>query len=141
MTSMSDKVFIDSNIWLYALIQSKSDLEKSLKAKVCIDTADSIVISTQVVNEVCVNLMRKGNKDTAFINQFIHDFVSTYNVINQTKDDLISAVSIRHDYHFSYWDSLIIASALQSKCEVLYSEDMQHGLNIYNQLSICNPLL
>ena len=141
MTSMSDKVFIDSNIWLYALIQSKSDLEKSLKAKVCIDTADSIVISTQVVNEVCVNLMRKGNKDTAFINQFIHDFVSTYNVMNQTKDDLLSAVSIRYDYHFSYWDSLIIASALQSKCEILYSEDMQHGLNIYNQLSICNPLL
>ena len=141
MTSMSDKVFIDSNIWLYALIQSKSDLEKSLKAKVCIDTADSIVISTQVVNEVCVNLMRKGNKDTAFINQFIHDFVSTYNVINQTKDDLLSAVSIRYEYHFSYWDSLIIASALQSKCEILYSEDMQHGLNIYNQLSICNPLL
>ena len=141
MMSMIDKVFIDSNIWLYALIQIKGDPEKSLKAKVCIDTADSIVISTQVVNEVCVNLMRKGNKDTAFINQFIHDFVSTYNVINQTKDDLISAVSIRHDYHFSYWDSLIIASALQSKCEVLYSEDMRHGLNIYNQLSICNPLL
>ena len=138
---MIDKVFIDSNIWLYALIQSKGDPEKSLKAKVCIDTADSIVISTQVVNEVCVNLMRKGNKDTAFINQFIHDFVSTYNVMNQTKDDLLSAVSIRYDYHFSYWDSLIIASALQSKCEILYSEDMQHGLNIYNQLSICNPLL
>ena len=137
---MSDKVFIDSNIWLYALIQSKSEQKKSLKAKVCIETADSIIISTQVVNEVCVNLMRKGNKDTTYINQFIHDFVLSYNVINQTKEDLLSAASIRHDYHFSYWDSLIIASALQSNCEIIYSEDMQHGLNVYNQLLICNPL-
>lgn len=137
---MTGKVFIDSNIWLYALIQSKGEQKKSLKAKACIDTADSIVISTQVVNEVCVNLMRKGNKEAVFINQFIHDFVSSYPVINQTKDDLLSAASIRQDYHFSYWDSLIIASALRSKCEIIYSEDMQHGLNIYNQLSICNPL-
>ena len=137
---MSDKVFIDSNIWLYALIRSKNDQDKRKKAKSCINNVDAIVVSTQVVNEVCVNLLRKGNQDVAFIDRFIHDFVSTYHVIDQTKDDLLSASSIRQDFHFSYWDSLIVASALQSHCETLYSEDMLHGLNIYNQLSICNPL-
>ena len=50
------------------------------------------------------------------------------------------ASSIRQDYHFSYWDSLIVVSALRSGCKMLYSEDMQHGLNIYNQLQIVNPL-
>ena len=59
---MTDKVFIDSNIWLYTLIQNKGEEEKTAKSKVCIDNADEIVISTQVVNEVCINLMRKGNK-------------------------------------------------------------------------------
>ena len=72
---MTDKVFVDSNIWLYAFIQSKGDQEKRVKAKACIVDADEIVISTQVVNEVCINLMRKGNKDDAFIDQFIHDFI------------------------------------------------------------------
>ena len=137
---MTDKVFVDSNIWLYAFIQSKGDQEKRIKARACIVDADEIVISTQVVNEVCINLMRKSNKDGVFIDQFIHDFVATYNVMSQTKDDVLEASSIRKDYHFSYWDSLIVACAIRGNCKRLYSEDMQHGLNVYDQLQICNPL-
>ena len=136
---MTDKVFIDSNIWLYALIQSKADQEKRDMAKARIACTEEIVISTQVVNEVCINLMRKGKKDSAFIDQFIRDFVTTYNVIGQIKDDVLNASSIRQDYHVSYWDSLIVVSALRSGCKMLYSEDMQHGLDIYNQLQIVNP--
>ena len=84
--------------------------------------------------------MRKGKKDSVFIDQFIHDFVATYSVMSQTKDDVLNASSIRKDYHFSYWDSLIVACAIRGNCITLYSEDMKHGLNVYDQLQICNPL-
>jgi len=137
---MQDKVFIDSNIWLYALVQCSVEQEKNLKAKACIVEISDIVVSTQVVNEVCINLMRKANKDNVFIEQFLHDFMGTYTVIAQTKEDILQAASLRQDYHFSYWDSLIVACALRSHCQVLYSEDMQHGLNVYQKLKICNPL-
>ena len=136
---MPDKAFVDSNIWLYALIQDLTDQEKNLKAKACIVEANDIIVSTQVVNEVCINLMRKANKDNAYIEQFLSDFLATYTVLPQTKEDILQAASLRKDYHFSYWDSLIVASALSSHCKILYSEDMQHGLNVYQQIQICNP--
>ena len=136
---MQDKVFIDSNIWLYALIQNQTDQEKSLKAKACIVEANDIIVSTQVVNEVCVNLIRKANKDNTYIEKFLSDFLVTYSVLPQTKEDILQAASLRKDYHFSYWDSLIVACALRSHCKILYSEDMQHGLYIYQHTKICNP--
>ncbi|APB35038.1 Putative nucleic-acid-binding protein, contains pilt domain [Gloeomargarita lithophora Alchichica-D10] len=48
-------------------------------------------------------------------------------------------INIRYGY--SYWDSLIIATALQSNCNILYSEDMQHDQLIEGKLRIINPLL
>ena len=50
------------------------------------------------------------------------------------------AIEIKHRYQYSYWDSLIIASALESNCSILYSEDMHHGQVIEGRLTIQNPL-
>lgn len=136
---MKDKVFIDSNIWLYALIQSQTDNNKRLIAKNCIVEAQDIIVSTQVINEVCVNLMRKADKDNVYIEQFVSDFVASYSVLAQTKEDVLQAASIRRDYHLSYWDSLIVACALRSECSILLTEDMQQDLVINKQLEICNP--
>ena len=49
-------------------------------------------------------------------------------------------VSVASKYNVSFWDSLIIASALDNKCTLLYSEDMQHGLLVDNKLKVVNPL-
>ena len=46
---------------------------------------------------------------------------------------------LRLDYKFSYWDSLIVSSAIESKCSILYSEDMQHNQIINERLKILNP--
>jgi len=137
---MSDKVFIDTNIWLYALIESDNELEKHQKAKQYIGNTENIIISTQVVNEVCVNLLRKGKKDMPYIAQFIAEFTTAYQTLAQIKEDLITAANIRSDYHVSYWDSLMIASALRADCNILFSEDMQDGLFVYKRLQIQNPL-
>jgi predicted nucleic acid-binding protein len=137
---MSDNVFIDTNIWLYALIESDNELEKHQKAKQSIGNTENIIISTQMVNEVCVNLLRKGKKDMSYIAQFIAEFTTAYQTLAQIKEDLIIAANIRSDYHVSYWDSLMIASALRADCNIIFSEDMQDGLFVYKRLQIQNPL-
>jgi len=45
---------------------------------------------------------------------------------------------LREKYKLSFWDSLVVASAHAGSCEILFSEDMQHGLRI-NALEIVNP--
>ncbi len=57
--------------------------------------ASDIIVSTQVVNEVCVNLMHKANKDKPYIEQFLSDFIVTYSVQSQTKEDILQAASLR----------------------------------------------
>ncbi|MEX0828709.1 MAG: hypothetical protein WD032_00530 [Nitrospirales bacterium] len=48
------------------------------------------------------------------------------------------ALIIQQDTHYSFYDSLIISGALQTGCEVLYSEDLQHGQQIRG-LKVINP--
>jgi len=139
---MNDKVFVDSNIWLYALIetQQKEDQFKHEIAKKLIHQLTNIQVNTQIVNEVTINLMRKAAKDNDFIYTFLRDFLSAYTVHEQSTDDLLTAASLRSDYSFSsYWDSLIVASAIRCQCRILYSEDMHNGLFVYDDLQIINP--
>jgi predicted nucleic acid-binding protein len=54
-----------------------------------------------------------------------------------SKDIIMSAFSLREKYSLSFWDSIIAASALNSNCNILASEDMQDGLKI-NNMTITN---
>lgn len=56
-------------------------------------------------------------------------------------DTQLKALDIKSRYKLQYYDSLIIATALENVCDILYSEDMQHGLVVDNQLKIINPFL
>lgn len=52
---------------------------------------------------------------------------------------LVYAYDTSKEFKFSYWDSLIIASALMTHCDALYTEDLQDGLVINNRMRIINP--
>jgi predicted nucleic acid-binding protein len=54
-------------------------------------------------------------------------------------DTVKKCLSLKKKYFYSYWDSLILASSLESGCTVVYSEDMQHGQVIEQTLTIMNP--
>lgn len=134
---MPVKVFVDTNIWLYSLI--KSDADKYQKA-IELMVADNIIYSSvQVANEISVNLMRKAGRDHAYIQTFLTDFTASYPVLSQEKEDLLVAAGLRLEYSLSYWDSLVIASALRADCKILYSEDMQHQLKVRGSLLVVNP--
>jgi len=129
--------FIDTNVWLYAFIQTQ-DQDKSLIAKTTIQNGE-IVVSTQVINEVCVNLIKKARFDEESIRRLIESFYSKYNVAAIDKATLTEASELRDRYRFSYWDSLIVACALAEGATVVYSEDMHSGLVVENRLQIINP--
>ena len=129
--------FVDINVWLYAFIQTQ-DRDKTATAKAIIQSSQ-IVISSQVISEVCVNLIKKAGFDEASIRELIESFYSKYRVALISQAILIEASQLRDRYHFSYWDSLIVACALAEGAAVVYSEDMHAGLLVENRLQIINP--
>jgi len=131
---MKDKIFIDSNIFLYAF--SDKDISKQIISAEIVK--QNYTISTQVLNEVSNNMIKKLNFSNKEIEKFISSCYIQYNIINFSKEIFIKASIIRDKYNISYYDSLILSSAINSKCNILYSEDMQHTQKIEN-LTILNP--
>jgi len=129
--------FIDTNIWLYAFIAT-DDAAKSAIARALIQESEPVV-STQVINEVCFNLLRRADFTEEQISQLVEAFYEKYRVIELSKTVLLMASQLRQRYSLSFWDSTIVATALSAGVSVLYSEDMQHGLTIEEQLQIRNP--
>lgn len=135
--------FVDTNIWLYAFIEADDETgntTKSAIARALIQKSEPVV-STQVINEVCVNLLRRANFSEEQISRLIESFYEKYQVIELTKSVLLLASQLRQRYSLSFWDSTIVAAALSAGVSVLYSEDMQHGLTIEQQLQIHNPFV
>jgi predicted nucleic acid-binding protein len=129
--------FIDTNIWLYAFIAT-DDAAKSAIARALIQESEPVV-STQVINKVCFNLLRRADFTEEQISQLVEAFYEKYRVIELSKTVLLMASQLRQRYSLSFWDSTIVATALSAGVSVLYSEDMQHGLTIEEQLQIRNP--
>ena len=132
----SNACFIDSNIWLYAFIAVNA--HKKDVAQALIKTSQP-VISGQVVNEVCVNLIKRAKFPEVKISELIDTFYQKYDAVEGNKGMLLSASQLRREHALSYWDSLIVAAALTSEAKTLYSEDMQDGLVIRETLKIVNP--
>ncbi len=100
--SMSDSIFIDSNVWLYAFVAS--DPEKhEISAGLITSTNQQIVISTQVLNQVSVNLLRKANVDEAFSRYFIKDAYSKYRIADIASATCVSASMLRETASLSSW--------------------------------------
>ena len=120
---MKDKIFCDSNIFLYAF--SEQDLIKKNIASGILTS--KCTISTQVINEVSNNMIRKLNFSNNYIEKFTLSCYDKYEIINFKRTIYTKACDIRDKYNISYYDSLILSSAVNSKCNILYSEDMQHN--------------
>ena len=129
--------FLDSNIWLYAFNKSQ-DARKHAVANQLL-RAKGFTISTQVINEVCRNLIKKASFSDAQIENVVNAFYKRCEVICFDQTILLNAVSVREQYQISSWDSLIVASALKADADFLYSEDMQDGLLINEKLTVVNP--
>ena len=142
---MKDKTFIDTNIWIYSLVESNRETDRykrevSLKLLENLVKENFICMSIQVVNECHWNFVRKFKLEDKIAIKTIEDnilqIVEVYGINLSTYE--LSHI-IRQKYKVSFWDSLIIASALENNCSILYTEDMQHGQIIEDSLKIMNP--
>jgi predicted nucleic acid-binding protein len=130
--------FVDTNIWLYAFVEG-DDLRKSARAKSLLEASQAIIVSPQVINEVCINLIKKAQFSEPQVQQLIESFYAKYVVVEVSKALLLMASALQEQYAVSFWDSTIVASALHAGASVLYSEDMQDGLVVENRMRIINP--
>jgi predicted nucleic acid-binding protein len=133
-----ESCFVDTNIWLYAFIEG-DDPQKTVRAKALLETSRAIIVSTQVINEVCINLLKKAQFSEQQVQQLIESFYAKYRVVELHTAHLLKASALREQYAFSFWDSLIVSSALHAAAAVLYSEDMQDGLVVEKRMRIINP--
>lgn len=137
---MIDKIFVDSNLWIY--LYDKKEAEKQNKIeKIISDNFNNIAISTQVLNEIYNILNKKIKLEHYIIKEIIVETVANFEVNDIGVLDVIKAMEIKEKYGFSYWDSLIIASALENNCNILFSEDMHCGQLIENRIKIVNPFM
>ena len=135
----TDQCFVDSNVWLYAVIESAESATKSATARTLV--TERRIVSTQVVNEVCVNLLRKAHRSEEEIRRVVQAFYAQHRVVPIDEPTMLAASELREAYSLSYWDSLIVATALEADATLLYSEDMHHDLWINARLRIVNPFV
>ena len=108
-------IFCDSNIWLYRfLVDPDGDNYEEIKKHniaTNLTNAENILISTQVINEVCAILLRKARVSEIKIRQIIQEFYDGCILIETDYNIIVIASDLRMNYNFSFWDSLIVASA------------------------------
>lgn len=137
---MTATVLIDSNLWIY--YHSMKPNEKFEKTRdLVLANFNSILISTQILGELYHVLVRKNMASQSDARRVVEDLTSEFRTITVNINHVFGAIDITMRYGYSYWDSLIIDTALQSNCTILYSEDMQHNQLIEGKLRITNPLI
>lgn len=138
--TVNERCFVDSNVWIYAATQSEgAPLDPRHDAARALIAGINPYISTQVINEVSINLIRKFKFSDAHIQALVRSFYQKYTVCQLDEDILLRASTLRTSYRFSFWDSIIVSTALQQQCRVLYIEDMGDNLVVDDTLTIVNP--
>jgi predicted nucleic acid-binding protein len=140
---MNAKFFLDTNIIVYAFGQNFPEKVKIAQRLVIDGAADKRgIISYQVVQEF-INVALRGFR-LAITKSELESFVLTalfpMMAISSSPTLVIEALRLHGASQLSWYDALIIAAAIQGGCEVLYSEDMQHGRR-FGDLVIQNPFL
>ena len=127
------KAFFDTNILVYA---ATSDVKKRQAAD-CLGRGG--IISVQVLNEFVHVARRKLRRDWPLIELAIGIFrVSLDGIVPVTLDTHTHAVSFAREHSLAFYDSLIVAAAIEAGCDTLFTEDMQHGRK-FGGLTIVNP--
>jgi predicted nucleic acid-binding protein len=128
-------IFLDTNITVYLL--EKDPARRDLVASFILD--ERYVVSTQVISEnvnVCVRKLRMTKQEAFAHGRFLMD---TFRMTYITDSTIALAFQISERYGFGYYDSLIVATAIEHGCGILYSEDMQDGQVIFDKLKVINP--
>lgn len=104
-------------------------------------TDRSICMSTQVVNEFIWITSAKYRVDMKLLSDVAKNLFLLYRMDIVDDRTIATAIEVSLRYRLSYWDSLIVSSAMKLNCPTLYSEDLQHKKVIEKNMTITNPFL
>jgi predicted nucleic acid-binding protein len=128
--------FFDSNVVLYL---ASSDTAKADRAEAMLREGGTI--SVQVLNEVASVASRKLGFSWPQIVMFLADLRSLVGIVPLTVETHEGGLWLSERYRLSFYDASIVSAALIAGCEILWSEDMQHGLTIDGRLTLRNPFV
>lgn len=138
---MSDRYFVDTNILMYA--HDTAAGEKHRRAQALVEElweTRAGVVSTQVLQELAVNLRRKAKKplDAKATREVVSDYLAWQVVVN-SGESILEALDFETRYRVSFWDALVIQAAHAGGAAILYSEDLSDGQR-YGTVRVKNPL-
>ncbi len=126
--------FVDTNVAVYALGR---DSAKATRARQVLDAAP--IASSQVINEVISVLTGKQQFSRAEAYEVATALMKLVAVAPVTANTVRDAMAVGMHDGLSHWDALIVAAALATGCDTLYSEDMQAGQVFEGRLTVKNP--
>ena len=138
---MSDKFFVDTNILVYA--HDRTAGAKHERAQMLLEElwgSGQGVLSTQVLQELCVSLRRKVSPAVAMseLRELIRDY-TTWEIVTNSTESILEALELEANYRISFWDALIVQAANSAGAAILYSEDLSAN-QIYGVVRVVNPL-
>lgn len=134
------RAFFDSNILIYS--DDAGEPRKREIAREFIEryfSAGAAVVSVQVLQEY-FNVVTKKQKMDPSVARVKVELLSKFVAHITLPEDVLLATDIFRLHKLSFWDSMLVRSAKQAECKILFSEDMQHG-RIIDGLQILNPFL
>jgi predicted nucleic acid-binding protein len=141
MSSMSDRYFLDTNIFVYSFDEGQPGKQAVSIALIAQALHDGLgLISTQVIQEFLNVATRKFNvplkpeDGKIYLERVLYPLCQVF----PNQDLYKTALDILRDTNYSFYDALILAGAIQGGCTILYSEDLSAGQQVGN-LRIANP--
>ena len=136
------KTFLDTNIVIYAY-DASAGLKHEIARQIMTDlwTSGNGILSTQVLQEFYVNVTRKIPKplDLDLAGQIVADLLK-WDVVVNGGDSILDAIDNQKRHNFSFWDAMIISSAVTGGAGTLLSEDLTDG-QIIGGVTITNPFM
>ncbi|MGA2674847.1 MAG: PIN domain-containing protein [Terracidiphilus sp.] len=140
---MSDRFFLDTNIFVYSFDQSAA--VKARRAAQLIRkalTTQKGVISYQVVQEFFNVALRRFSQpmQAADAGQYLSTVFRPLLAVHSSQALYVEALHLHAQSGLSWYDSLIVSAAIQARCDLLLTEDLQHGQR-FGDLQVINPFL
>ncbi len=132
------RVAIDTNVLAYA--EGLGDAKRCKKAADLIAKLDAtnVVLPAQVLGELYGVLTRKAARGANEARDAVLSWGDAFDVADSTHAAITAACDLAATHQLQFWDALILSVAVQQRCRVLLSEDLQDGF-VWQGLTVVNP--
>ena len=134
------RTFLDSNVLLYTDDRANPDKQRrAIQVLAELKRTRSGVVSLQVLQEYFTVVTRKFGVSDDDARSKVELFAA-FEVVEPGPDDIFAAIDLHRLRRLSYWDALVVHTARRAGCQILLSEDLQHG-QVIDGVRIVNPFL